>query len=488
MRGSLAVLIALVACGDSTPSLPDAGAPDAPVDMPPDSRACAEFAAPGLAVPAHVEGTLAGADLISPQECGVIDAPYGVESAGIDRVVPLTNLRPGAAYVVKLTSPSDLAFYITTGCATATGPGADQCLLFEDASSGDVEVGRFVAGGSNAYVVIDYFASQAPSSSAFTLDVYEEQCQESAQCGSATPACSDGLCVECVTSFDCQSAAEPRCDVMSHQCAAGVDSCTTNDPAEPADDGPAGARELALDGLGRASLTSSVCSDPHAEVDYYAFDVTTLGETWDFTLAWIGGRDLDLELYDARGVPLGLSYWEQPEVARLTYLPLGRYYVRVDEYASSQDKTPIAYTLSAQRTLGTACSSAADCASEYRNQIYRGRCDAGACVSIDGDGAVGEGGACDSRSDCGLALQCPSFFFVADADTRNTCARACDVDTHCGPLGPNYVCTSYLENNFCVQKCTADEQCPAVIDAEPGAGYPWRRLSCDVSSGRCYVP
>lgn len=480
----IALGVTVGACGDDLPTQPDAPNPDTAVDAIPMYPACAEFTGPGVNVPAHVTGTLAGAEVVNPSMCSTVDAPFGAESAGPDRVVQLTGLRARSPYIVKLTSGSDLGFYVTTGCATPTGPGSDQCLLFEDASLGGVEVGRFIAGGTVAYVIVDFYASHAPASSSFTLEVYEEDCQTDQQCGGATPACSDGLCVQCVTSFGCATSAAPRCS-STNTCQPGVDACTSDDPADPGDDGPAGARGLALDAQGVATATGTICSSPRSESDFFAFEVTTLGEIWDFSLAWSGGRDLDLELYDATGRPHGLSFWEQPERARLSFLSIGRYYVRVTEFSSTADPAPQAYTVSAQRTLGPACSVAADCATEFRNQLFRGACAGGACVPIDGNGAIAEGGACDSQSDCGLALQCPSFFFVSDADSRDTCSRNCGDDADCAPLGAGFVCTTYLPNNFCVQKCTEDDHCPTATQSQPAVGSPWYRLHCDVPTGRC---
>ncbi len=201
-------------------------------------------------------------------------------------------------------------------------------------------------------------------------------------------------------------------------------------------------------------------------------------------LGWSGNRDLLLDVYDATGTEVGLSYWEKPQRVELTYLPLGTYYAQVSEYSTSTDPTPVNYTLSAQRTPGPGCTSTADCAADSRNQIYRGACTAGACVAIDGDGAVAQGGACDSLSDCAPGLACPSFYFVANADTRETCEPTCATDTDCAALGSDFVCTTYLEVNQCVDKCTDDAQCPTDIDAEPDDG-PWARLACDVDSGRC---
>lgn len=481
--------ISLAACGGGGAT----GSPDAPVtvvdggmdDAPPSFAACAQFTLDsGVPVPAHFTGQLGSSDVQSPAMCSVVDAPFGIESAGPDRVIPLTNLSPGAGYVVKLTSASDLSFYVVTGCDTATGPGSDQCQLFEDAAGSNAsEVGRFVAGGASAYVVVDYYASHAPPSLDFTLDVYAEQCQDNSQCSTSTPACFEGRCVGCTSSFDCSTSAAPVCST-SQGCVAGGDTCTSDGSDEPANDGPAGATQIVLDGAGHSSIAGKICSSPDTEYDYFAFDVTTLGERWQFQLDWLGGRDLDIAIYDATGGELGLSFWEQPERITLTYLPIGRYYLRVREFVSTPDASPVTYTLTTQRTPGAGCNTSADCAVEYRNQMFRGSCSAGACVPIAGNGAVAEGGACDSQSDCALALHCPSFFFVQGGNTRETCNRSCTDDSGCAPLGNSYVCTTYFSNNFCVQKCTQDDQCPTVISQQPTSG-PWRRLTCELATGRC---
>src|SRR5687767_10806712 len=163
------------------------------------------------AVPAHVIGSLAAADVQSPSQCTVVDAPYGIESAGPDAVIRIDGLVAGTAYIVRLTSTSDLAFYVATGCSTPSGPSPSECALFVDASAGTQEVGRFVAQAPNAYVVVDYYASATPASQGFTLDVYAEACTTSAQCTQGLPVCSNGQCVQCATSFDCTDPQAPRC-------------------------------------------------------------------------------------------------------------------------------------------------------------------------------------------------------------------------------------------------------------------------------------
>jgi hypothetical protein len=480
----LLVAIVLAACGDGGgTTTPDAAPPDVSIDTPPMYPACREFGGNVALVPAHVVGTLASSDVQSPTQCNSVDAPYGIESAGPDAVVRLDGLVPGTAYIVQLVSAEDLAFYIASGCSTPSGPAATECSLFVDASAGSQEVGRFVARAATEYVVVDYYASHTPSNQTFTLDVYAEACNTSSQCTAGLPVCSNGKCVECASSFDCSDAALPRCDTSTATCVAGVDSCMSDDPAEPGDDGPAGARMLVPNGSGAASATGLICSTPRSEADFFSFDVTTLGETWDFSLVWAGNRDLDLEVFDATGSAVGLSYWEQPERMRLTYLAIGTYYVKITDFA--QLTNPVSYALTSQRTAGSACTSRAQCATEYRNQLFRGDCVAGACVKIDGAGLVGEGGACDSISDCGSNMSCASFLFVSNADTRDVCARTCSADTDCAALGGNYVCSTYLIQNFCVQKCTSNEQCPTSLDSAPSTGQPWYRLSCQLSTGRC---
>jgi hypothetical protein len=475
-------LVLLAACGGGS-AIPtaDGGATDAPAgDAPIGGASCnGTFDTNATPSPLHMSGTLSGANTVeSPSDCQTTNAPYGTESAGPDQVVLVDQLVPGMPYVVDLQSTDDLLFYVATGCGGATGPTSDQCLLFEDATTTGAEVGQFVAPSSSVYVVVGYYASvEPPDGGNFTLDVYPQSCTTDTQCSASAPVCSNGTCVQCETSFDCTQASASLCDPTSNTCIAGTDSCTSDDAVEPADDGPAGATVLTPN----VNVNAHVCSDPASEGDFYAFDVTALGDQWDITLGWSGPRDLQLELYSSTGELLGLSYWEQPERVLLTYLTPGRYYAYVREQSSSPDSFPQPYSIVAQRTPGSPCQSSADCAAEFRNQIYRGSCEAGACVDITGSGAVGLGSACDSQSDCATGLECPSFYFVEDADTRDVCEPTCTDDAQCGP---GYVCTTYLQQNFCVQYCTDDLQCPVVTGDQPQTG-PWARLSCQQSTGRC---
>lgn len=484
MSRALVVLVLLAACGGGSdgPATPDAGVPDtSPPDSSPVFAACAEFTAAAATLPLHFDGLLSGADVQSPSSCGSVDAPYGIASAGPDSVIALANLTPGTAYIVDVESAADLAFYVATGCSTDTGPSASECAMFVDANVDGDEFGRFVATGTSAYVVVDYYQSATPSDAHFTLDVYAEACTDDSVCDGGTPVCDRGHCVECADSFDCHDAALPRCDRSTSACAAGVGSCVDDDAGESDDDGPAGATALSITN-GQFSVDASVCSWPSIEADFYAFTVAA-GETWDVSLTWSGSRDLDLEAFDANGYELALSFWEQPESARLSYLPAGTYYLRVTDFSGATTSI-VDYTLAGQRASTTGCTDRSDCAADYRNQLFRGDCVSGACVPMSATD-VAAGGACDSEENCAASLTCPAFLFVADADTRNVCSSYCTTDPDCAAMGEDYVCTTYFTTgNFCVQKCTTDDQCPTDPSSQPVSG-PWYRLQCETSTGRC---
>src|SRR5690349_20582151 len=101
--------VALVAaCGGGTPEGgPDAGAVDAGVDaeMPIEYPACDEFRDPeqrASALPLALAGDLAGAgaDMETPPDCDVVNAPFGMESQGADTVIQIDGLTIGTEYAV----------------------------------------------------------------------------------------------------------------------------------------------------------------------------------------------------------------------------------------------------------------------------------------------------------------------------------------------------------------------------------------------------
>lgn len=491
MRRLWTLIAVVAACGDGS-SAPDGGvdgdvgdaAPDAP-----DYPACGEFDTPAITIsqlPLAYMGDLgdAGADVVAPDDCQLVDAPFGVSTIGADAVVAVEGLVAGMEYIVRLAADDDLAFYVATGCSTASGPAGGECLLFVDATVDVAEVGRFTAPPEGrVFVVVDYWAAGTPGVADFTLEVYEAECETSDTCGGETPVCQDGRCVGCASDFDCTDPATPLCDEPTFTCVPGAALCSGDDGAENGDDGPAGASVLMPGQL----VQAAICNNPSSERDFHRFRVTQPGEHWTITLAWTASVDLDLVVYDAEGQLVGMSFYEKPEQVAMTYLPPGDYYAMVDYFSSQQTTLATPYGISAVRQTGGACASAADCAVEYRNQVFRGDCVAGACQKIQGQGLREVGERCDSVSDCTPDTSCSSFFFTADADTRMVCGNFCATDGDCAGLGPDFVCTTYLSNNFCVEKCTSDDHCPTRPDLAP-AVPPWVRYTCQLSTGRCLPP
>jgi hypothetical protein len=483
----LLLCVVAAACSDEGGAAPDGGPPP-PVDAGPDVEhgACREVATPSQRVtglPSRIAGSLtgAGADMVSPRACAEVVAPFGTVSAGPDQVVAIDGLSPGAEYTVRLESDEDLSFYVVTGCSSEGGPTAGECLLFVDETTERVEVGRFVAPATTAYVVVDYFASRELGSGDFAIDVYAAGCDGADDCGGATPACVDNRCVECVTSFDCTDPARPVCDGETYTCRAGGGSCIGDDSdRDNGDDGPAGAVPLPLSGT-----AGRICNDPLDEQDFFRFDVAKPGEHWQLLLSGVTGADLDLFVYDAGGAIVGMSRFEDPEGVFLTFLPVGRYYVAVDWADAQPYSTAVPYALAAVGASVDVCATDHDCALEYRNQAPRGACVGGACTRIDGDGEVPVGGACDSQSDCAAGSACPSFLFTADADQRSHCGLLCTADGDCASMGQDFVCTTYLPQNFCVPRCTRNDHCPTFADVAPEPGEPWARYRCQTSTGRC---
>lgn len=486
--GALALLA--VACGgdDGSSVGPDATPPPTPDADP--AELCEEFVDVDLeatSYPQVIDGSLegAGADIdVQDDSCDRVIAPFGIRGPGPDRVVALRNLTPGGEYVVRLFSDSDLAYYVATSCSLAAGgPTPGQCLLFVDGTSDSPERGLFVAPTSGTvFVVVDHFLSGDPPEMEFSLEVYEAECEAPGDgaCSGVTPFCVDRKCVECDTNFACSNSAAPVCDERDNVCGPSFDDCVGDDASETGDDGPAGAVDITSQ-----SANGNICNSPSGEADFYKFTVASPGGFVDLELDWPDtGVDIDLDVFDENGTRLGMSFWEVPEAISLTFLPAGTYFARVRRFGDESTAVS-AYTITATDQGAMACVGPADCAAEFDNQLFRGNCTGGACAQIEGDGALGDAAACDSTDDCASGL-CTSFFFNENADTRSVCTTACTSDAECAPLGGNYVCTDFLFENFCVQQCADDLQCPVLPGVAPQAG-PWRRLTCETVSGRCQL-
>lgn len=373
-------------------------------------------------------------------------------------------------YTFTLAAPASIRFEL----AWADG-AADLDLALGDAGGIELEVGATVGAGPEAFV-----ADLDAGTYFVTVDK-----QAPAGVAAATPYTLTLAVPECATSFDCLIPAGPVCDVG--RCVAGSSQCTGDDAVDNGatpDDGPHAARSV-VGGVGTpVVLTGSACDVPDAEADWYQIAMSAgQGETIDLSFA--AGDDFDVEAYDGAGNLLGRSWYLNPEVVTLTYLPAGAIYVAVTHHSGVFGGDPAAapYTITFTRTAAQSCTGPADCAAEYSTQVYRGMCNGAAGCNFIPDGARADGAACDSRSDC-LSGLCSYSRFESDAD-KSVCTIECAVTDDCAVI-PGTACTDGFVTELCIPTCASDLECGAAQgNATVTTGEPWHYLSCTVATGIC---
>jgi hypothetical protein len=331
------------------------------------------------------------------------------------------------------------------------------------------------------------------------------ECVSDAHCtGSNGHFCSNSLCGACNSSFDCTLATAPSCntDATTDRTVCGVvTGCTPEDNGEDGDDGPAGAQVLTA---GVPLTARKICSAPTSgtERDFYKFDNPTIGDV-TFTLTWnasgTSAPDLDLAVYTFNGTFLGDAQWGPgTEIVKLTYLAAGTYYARIAAYSAA---TPADYTIGVTATPAT-CSGDADCSVVYSHQYLRGKCQAGACVFIEGNGALAADAKCDSADDCASGL-CTYGMFSIDSSTftfldfhymKNAATRAYCVPEKTAGSGVNCETTADCVSpkvcslGFCLPKCTESVECPNLMSGGTAAIDGWDYAVCNTTSGVCEVP
>jgi hypothetical protein len=344
----------------------------------------------------------------------------------------------------------DLYFMDSSGNVVASGTSTNPT---DESAFGQFDIGTYYA------IVVLYSPADTVAAVPYTLTLSLPECQDS---------------------FDCVNPAEPVCS--GGMCIAGPADCTGDDGAEPGDDGPAGARNL-TDVVGTpVALSGMACGG--GEPDWYRVDTSDDGEGLTLNLSFTNGEDFDATVVNDQGDLLALSYWQNPEMLTLTYLPQGTYYVIVTKYQASPTVTATAYTITATRTAAQTCTSAADCAAVYSTQLYRGSCNGttGACEFIP-DGAGVAGAACDSPGDCTSAI-CSYSLFESDAQD-SSCSLTCTTTSECiTALGSLWACTAGFSSNICMPTCANNIEC----GANPGsdtldASQPWDYWVC--TSGSC---
>lgn len=366
-------------------------------------------------------------------------------------------------YTITLTTATTLRTQLAW-----TDTAADLDVILKDATGTDIDGGIETGAGPETI-------SNALDPGTYYLEVYRFKPSDDA---TLTPYTLTVGLAECTTNFDC-NAAKPLCEVGV--CVPGPATCVGDDlgDAGTGDDGPAAARILPTAVVGTpASLTGSACGTPATEADWYKVINVANGEGLTIAIdGFTAPQDLDLAVFDSTGKLVGVSFWLNPDVVTLTYLPAGTYYARVLRVdAASTEVAP--YTITATRTTAHTCASSTDCAATYDTQLYRGACTAGSCHFIPaGTGAAGA--ACDSADDCQSA-RCSYLPFESDAQ-KSVCTTTCTASTDCAS---GFTCTTGLTTNVCVPMCADDFQCGA--DAQSSTidtGHPWDYLTC--TSGVC---
>ncbi len=288
---------------------------------------------------------------------------------------------------------------------------------------------------------------------------------------------------ECATSFDCTVGATPVCGTNGMCAATTANACVGDDTVAEAasDDGPAGATPL----VSGVPITANLCNVPASEFDYYSL-VVPAGGNASVSVAWAdGAADLDPYVYSATGVLHGLSFWVNPEVVDLSYLPAGTYYVGVNRYLPGASTAVTEYTITATITATAGCTTSADCAAEYTTQFYRGACAAGACDFLaPGTRALGQ--PCDSGDDC-MSGSCSYVLFESDA-SESVCTTTCTTNADCTAVGAGATC--WAASGLCHPGCTGNLECGvgSLNSSALDTGEPWDYGVCDTTAATCSFP
>ena len=350
-RLALASLLVAAACGG------DDGPPNNPPtpDAPPETPTCAAATTSISSYPGTAMGTVvgAGADLTAAEMACADEQSDWYEPTGEDSVIALSGLTVGQRYGVIMSSEDDLGIYVTSSCPT-TG-AVEGCLVYTDAEvGGSAETAYFTATGTEHYLIVDDGEFDTLTSGNYDVQVVNAQCTvdtEMTDCQAASPYCVDFSCVQCLSSFDCQTGT-PVCGT-DNACIAGPAQCTGDDARDSGagDDGPSVATMLAFPTPAMNTVVSDgkVCNTPGnlQEGDWFKVNVpanASLGIDLTFTGA---GNDLDVDLLISSGsvVARGEAVGLVPESIRGDELDAGVYYVLVLQYDPENNTAAAPYTL-----------------------------------------------------------------------------------------------------------------------------------------------
>ena len=279
----------------------------------------------------------------------------------------------------------------------------------------------------------------------------------------------------------CGNVASPVC-TDAGRCGPGPATCTGDDAGDPNDDGPAGAQTL----TSGVVVNASQCIVDN-EFDWYKFTVTN-GQQATVTVDWpTAGKDFDLQVTDAAGKVYGFTLNVKPEVVALTHLKQGTYYVRVQNYGTTDVLAADAYTIKVDIAATAQNCTVTKCAAEYKTQIFRGTCTTATnvCDFIPDSDTVAIGGSCDSDGDCAGTAVCSYATFQSNADKSKCGPMTCASNADCTAAGADFKCTTFSSGNTCAPACGANTDCGANNGMTFEPNHPWDYFTCTTATMTC---
>ena len=175
--------------------------------------------------------------------------------------------------------------------------------------------------------------------------------------------------------------------------------------------------------------------------DWFSFEVAEDGTELTASVSFDEGTDIDVYIFDAAGntVGAGTDGDANPERAEAPYLSAGTYAVRVNQFPGQRDRVT-EYSLSIS-TEPQACTVEGE---ECLDVVpLRTICDeeSGACVQLEGDGAIELGEVCDSADDCTEDAEF-CWVFEPASEGNNICTHRCAGQVDCDDV-PDTSCMSF---------------------------------------------
>ena len=175
--------------------------------------------------------------------------------------------------------------------------------------------------------------------------------------------------------------------------------------------------------------------------DWFSVEVAEGGTTLTASVAFDGGVDIDVYVFDAAGntVGAGISGDANPEVAEALHLAAGDYVVRVNQFPGPRDQIT-EYSLDIAMESDPCTIADEECLDVVPLRLV---CDdeVGACVQLEGEGSVELGGFCDSEDDCTEDAEF-CWAFEPASERNNICTHRCASQSDCDDV-PDTSCTSF---------------------------------------------